>query len=226
MLTILIRTLLIYVCLIVTMRLMGKRQIGELEVTDLVTTFLLSEIASLPITDRNIPVTYAILPMIILLTLEVLSSYILLRVPKLKGLLAARYHDLFQNPSALLALLKGKMSTIWSCFTYPLAYATELIPNVSLQIIYNRFMFKPLVCLEYGISVLLALLLVCSLLGKSRKPISPFMLFTQLYLLGNTAMLLLTECSNKYTISIQPFFIIACLGLGVMGEYREDARIK
>ncbi len=90
MTTILFRTVLIYVCLITTMRLMGKRQIGELEVTDLVTTFLLSEIASLPITDRNIPVVYAIIPMITLLTLEVLSSYILLRVPRLKSLLSAR----------------------------------------------------------------------------------------------------------------------------------------
>ena len=90
MVTILIRTILIYVCLITTMRLMGKRQIGELEVTDLVTTFLLSEIASLPITDRNVPLAYAVLAMITLLTLEVFSSYILLRVPRLKGLLSAR----------------------------------------------------------------------------------------------------------------------------------------
>lgn len=90
MTTILIRTLLIYVFLILTMRLMGKRQIGELEVTDLVTTLLLSEIASLPITNQDIPVSYAIIPMITLLTLEVFSSYILVRVPGLKTLLSAR----------------------------------------------------------------------------------------------------------------------------------------
>ena len=71
------------------MRLMGKRQIGELEVTDLVATLLLSEIASLPITDPNIPVLHAIVPMIILLSLEVFSSYILLRAPKLKKILSA-----------------------------------------------------------------------------------------------------------------------------------------
>lgn len=90
MVTILLRTILIYACLITTMRLMGKRQIGELEVTDLVTTFLLSEIASLPIADRDVPVVHALIPMITLLTLEVLSSYILLRVPRLKSLLSAR----------------------------------------------------------------------------------------------------------------------------------------
>ncbi len=143
-----------------------------------------------------------------------------------KDLLTARYRDLFENPSALLTLLKAKLSTIWSCFIYPLAYANELIPHAGLQIIYNRFLFKPLVCLEYGISVLLALLLVCSLVGKGRKAISPFMLFTRLYLLGNTAMLLLTECSNKYTIAIQPFFVIACLGLSVMGKCEKNTQSK
>lgn len=90
MTTILVRTLLIYVFLILTMRLMGKRQIGELEVTDLVTTLLLSEIASLPITNQDIPVSYALIPMITLLTLEVFSSYILVRFPRLKNLLSAQ----------------------------------------------------------------------------------------------------------------------------------------
>jgi len=68
---------------------MGKRQIGELEVTDLVATLLLSEIASLPITDPNIPVLHALIPMIVLLCLEVFSSYILLRAPMLKKILSA-----------------------------------------------------------------------------------------------------------------------------------------
>ena len=72
------------------MRLMGKRQIGELEISDLVTTFLLSEIASLPITDTNIPVAFAIIPMVILLMFEVTSSWFLSRFPSLKNFLSAR----------------------------------------------------------------------------------------------------------------------------------------
>jgi uncharacterized membrane protein YcaP (DUF421 family) len=89
MITLIFRTLLVYIFLIIIMRMMGKRQIGELEVTDLVATLLLSEIASLPITDPNIPVLHAIIPMIVLLSLEVFSSYILIRVPKLKKFLSA-----------------------------------------------------------------------------------------------------------------------------------------
>ena len=90
MLTILLRTVLIYVLLIATMRLMGKRQLGELEVSELVTTLLVSEIASLPIVDKNIPLAYAIIPLITVLTLEVTLSMILIKFPKLKNLASAR----------------------------------------------------------------------------------------------------------------------------------------
>ena len=90
MLTIFVRTVIIYLVLMIVMRLMGKRQIGELEISDLVTTFLLSEIASLPITDTNIPIAFAVIPMIILLTFEVSSSWLLSRFPALKNIFSAR----------------------------------------------------------------------------------------------------------------------------------------
>ena len=90
MLTILLRTLMIYLILYTVMRIMGKRQIGELETTDLVTTLLLSEIASLPITNQELPISYAIIPMVTLLFLEITSSVILIRFPKLRFLVSAR----------------------------------------------------------------------------------------------------------------------------------------
>lgn len=90
MVTVLIRTLIIYLSLILVMRLMGKRQIGELEISDLVTTFLISEIASLPITDIEIPLSHAIIPIITLLTLEVAISMLLSKFPKFKFLFSAR----------------------------------------------------------------------------------------------------------------------------------------
>lgn len=108
MITILFRTLIVYTVLILTMRLMGKRQIGELEITDLVATLLISEIASLPVTNQDIPVLYAVIPMITLLVLEVFSSVILLRLPWLKNLVSARPTVIIQNghlrQSALLDL--------------------------------------------------------------------------------------------------------------------------
>ena len=90
MVTVLFRTIIIYIILIVVMRLMGKRQIGELEVSDLITTFLISEIASLPITDTELPLSHAVVPIIILLTLEVSIAMLLARFPKFKKLATAR----------------------------------------------------------------------------------------------------------------------------------------
>lgn len=97
MLTILIRTVIIYVFLLIIMRLMGKRQIGELELSDLVTTFLLSEIASLPITDTSIPIAFALIPMVVLLTFEVSSSWILSIFPCLKNILSTHPTTLIAN---------------------------------------------------------------------------------------------------------------------------------
>ena len=109
MTTILFRTVLIYLLLMITMRLMGKRQIGQLELTDLVTTLLISEIASLPITDSNIPVLHAVIPILTLLIFEVTSSLLLCRFPGLKNLLSARPATLIRN---------GKLrprNTFWRC---------------------------------------------------------------------------------------------------------------
>ena len=92
-----LRTLLIYLVLTITMRLMGKRQIAQLEITDLVTTILISEIASLPVTDSLIPLSHAVVPILSLLTFEVLTSYLLARHPKIKGLLSARPAILIQD---------------------------------------------------------------------------------------------------------------------------------
>ncbi len=90
MAVILFRTLVIYVVLIATMRFMGKRQLGELELSELITALLLSEIASLPMTNQELPLSHAILPILTLMSLEVLLSGLLLKIPFLKKLLGTR----------------------------------------------------------------------------------------------------------------------------------------
>ncbi len=100
MVTIVFRTLLIYLILLFTMRLMGKRQIGELEVTELVTTLLVSEIASIPITNQDVPVLHAVIPIFLLLILEVLASWLPIRLPFLKS---------FFSPSPTPLIRNGKL---------------------------------------------------------------------------------------------------------------------
>ena len=112
MVTLFIRTCLIYCILIVVMRLMGKRQIGELEVSDLVTTILISEIASLPITNTAIPLSHAVIPTATLLSFEVISSFLIAKYPKVKNLLTARPSILIKKGSfCRKAMLDARIST-------------------------------------------------------------------------------------------------------------------
>lgn len=97
MLIVFLRTVIIYILLVIIMRLMGKRQIGELEISDLVTTFLISEIASLPVTEPEIPLSHAVIPITTLLVFEVSISMLISRFPKIKSLLSSRPSTLIRN---------------------------------------------------------------------------------------------------------------------------------
>ena len=81
---IIVRTTLLYVLTTVLFRLMGKRQVGELEMSELITTLLLSEIATLPIDDPNIPLLYAVIPILLLVCFEILITFAKTRCNLLK----------------------------------------------------------------------------------------------------------------------------------------------
>lgn len=87
MISVFTRTIIIYIVLLFAMRLMGKRQIGELQASELITTLLLSELAVGPITNKNLPIIHAIIPIFLLLSLEVITSFALTKSNRLKKLL-------------------------------------------------------------------------------------------------------------------------------------------
>ncbi len=84
MATLFLRTIVIYILLLAAIRLMGKRQVGELEVSELVITFLLSELAVLPLSNKNAPLSHAIVPVLLLLSAEVIFSYLAFRFPRFR----------------------------------------------------------------------------------------------------------------------------------------------
>lgn len=86
----LIRALLIYFTVILAMRIMGKRQIGELNPHELVITILVSQIASIPLQDNAMPLANAFLPMLLLVSLEILASVASMKSLRLRNLLQGR----------------------------------------------------------------------------------------------------------------------------------------
>lgn len=79
-----IRSIILYILVVLAVRLMGKRQLGELQPSELVITILISNIATLPLEDTDIPLLTGITPILVLVCLEVLISWITLRFPGLR----------------------------------------------------------------------------------------------------------------------------------------------
>ncbi len=84
MATVLIRTAIIYILFTIAIRLMGKRQVGELQISELITTFMLSELAINPIQDISIPIAYALIPLVFLFAMEVITSFLVTKLPKFR----------------------------------------------------------------------------------------------------------------------------------------------
>ena len=161
MTTILLRTVIIFFVLLTAMRLMGKRQIGELEISDLITTLLISEIASLPITDSNIPLFHAISPIIILLTFEVLSSALLVKIPSAKKYISTRPTTLIKRGILLSTQMKNARLTADELISELRQQGISDISEVEYAILEQngkisvipKAEFKPLTARDMGIKV-------------------------------------------------------------------------
>ncbi len=90
MASIVVRTIIVYVTLSFSLRIMGKRQLGELDVGELVSTLLISEIASIPIDDPDIPLMNAIIPILFILGVEIIISTVKNKSEKLKSLIEGK----------------------------------------------------------------------------------------------------------------------------------------
>lgn len=108
MINILLRGIIVYITVIVSVRLMGKRQIGELQPTELVTTFLLSEIASMPLQNKDISLANCIVLIFMIVGLEIIFSVLAVK--------SRAFRVATQGSSALVIkdgkLLQKKLSQI------------------------------------------------------------------------------------------------------------------
>lgn len=97
---VIIRSVIIYFLVVVAVRVMGRRQVGELSTHEFVITILISAVATVPLEDNAIPLTNSILPILILISLEVIQSALSM---KSKG-----FRKLFEgNP--ILIIENGKL---------------------------------------------------------------------------------------------------------------------
>jgi len=88
LLVIFIRTIILYLVIVISLRIMGKRQLGELQPSELVITILISNIATLPIEDTNIPLLGGLIPILTLVCLEVFASILGIKSQRARKLIS------------------------------------------------------------------------------------------------------------------------------------------
>lgn len=111
MLSIILRTLIVYALLTVSLKIMGKRQLGELDIGELVTTLLISEVAAIPIDDPDIPLLNAILPILVLFSIEIIISSLKNKSDKMKRIIeGVPSYIIYDGKLSQSALIQNRLS--------------------------------------------------------------------------------------------------------------------
>lgn len=92
-----IRTILLYTIVVAAVRVMGKREIGELQPSELVVAILISELAAIPMQETGIPLTSGVIPILTLISCEIILSSITLLSTKARRLISGRPSVLIIN---------------------------------------------------------------------------------------------------------------------------------
>ena len=97
MLVSLVRTFILYFAVMAAIRVMGKRQIGELQPSELVITIMLGDLASVPMQETGVPIMSGIIPIIILVFIEGVLSFVSLKSKRIRWFLSGRPSIVIRN---------------------------------------------------------------------------------------------------------------------------------
>ena len=89
------RTLFFYIFILIIYRIMGKREVGQLSITDLVVSLLIAELTVISIEDYEKSMLYSLIPIIVLVLIQCILSYLSLKKPKFRIFLEG-------NPSVII----------------------------------------------------------------------------------------------------------------------------
>lgn len=95
MIIVIIRTIFFYLFIFLIYRIMGKREVGQLSITDLVVSLLIAELTVISIEDYEKSMLYSLIPIIVLVLLQCILSYLSLKNPKFRIFLEG-------NPSVII----------------------------------------------------------------------------------------------------------------------------
>lgn len=78
------RTVIFYIIITLVYRFMGKREVGQLGIVDLIVSILIAELAAMSIDNRNENIFLFIIPIVVLVVIQVVMSYVSLKNKKVR----------------------------------------------------------------------------------------------------------------------------------------------
>lgn len=90
MLVLFFRVFIVYVMVVLVVRMMGKRQVAQMQPFELVVTILIADLAAIPMGDNSIPLIYGVVPIITLLAIQVLVSYLSIKNENIRELICGK----------------------------------------------------------------------------------------------------------------------------------------
>jgi len=91
-----LKTIFLYFFVIAIYRIMGKKELGQLSIVDLMVSILIAELIAISI-DSEVSILASIIPIIALVVLQILVSYLSLKSDKFRYLLEGRPTVIIKN---------------------------------------------------------------------------------------------------------------------------------
>ena len=90
MIIIFLRSIILYILVLFVMRIMGKREIGQLQPFELAISIMISDLASTPMTEIGVPLIHGIIPILGLLSMHLVISFLSLKSTKLRKFISGK----------------------------------------------------------------------------------------------------------------------------------------
>ena len=95
--TLIFKTVFMYFFIIFVHRLMGKKEVGQLSIVDLIVSILMAELIALSIQEDKKSLLISVIPILVLVGVQMLISYITLKSDKLRNIIDGKPIVIIKN---------------------------------------------------------------------------------------------------------------------------------
>lgn len=91
------KTVFMYFFIIFVYRIMGKKEVGQLSIVDLIVSILIAELIALSIQEETQSIFISVIPILILVGVQILVSYLTLKSDKLRNIIDGKPTIIIKN---------------------------------------------------------------------------------------------------------------------------------